>query len=339
MRQIGALRVLFDEEDMSAWNPEELKRLIAEHSVVGYKVETPFFKRGTIKSQIRPQKGGFIFYNVVADKPIPFNEFARMAHLSTNPLSLKQWKGKVKGTASFPAMAYELRERLEQGGKVSPADVDFQWMSDTGCIDIDQNVFCYTFRSEDVFIVDPQPGQLVEVSEGRGPGGWPGRFLGFEDGVAIVEQFAPVSYMRTPEALLPEAVKLDYALPVTQTLAKGLVHMLEDLGATVPPGAWSEDEWEYELEAPIRLGTIQRFCESREAKAYMKANLGGGEHSPQCLQQAMVLHTLPLVWEEVSFRPLPEGTVAEDVVVSIAEINDPEAQHIVWPAEEREGRF
>lgn len=58
-----------------------------------------------------------------------------------------------------------------------------------------------------------------------------------------------------------------------------------------------------------------------------------------CTQQAMMLHTLPLVWNEILLRPLPEGTVAEDVVVSIAEINDPEAQHIVWPAEEREGRF
>jgi len=317
----------------SSWNPKELKRLVGEHLVSGYKVETPFFKRGTIELQIRPERGGFIFYKVVADEPVPFEAFARKINVSITPLSIKQWRERfVKGTASFPAMAWDLRERLEAGKKVSQADVLFRELMDRGCIDLDQNVFCYTFPANDVFIVDPQPGQLVEVAEGRGPGGWPGRFLGLdENGAALIEQFAPVSYMRTPESLLPEAVKADYALPMTDLLGKGLVHTLEDVGETVPPGVWSEDGWEYTLETPILLDPIRRFCESRKARAYMKANPGSGQVA-QCIEQAMLLHTLPLIWNEISLRPFPEGE-SDDVVVEIETPSDLEVEEISWPKE------
>lgn len=304
------------------WDPEALKRLIDEHTVSGYHVETMLFP-GKIDRQIRPERGGFVFYRVIADKPVPFGKLASSMHVSQKPKSLKDWVG--AGSRAFPAMAYDLREKIEQGGKVSPADVLFRELADRGCMDLDQNVFCYTFPSDDVVIADPKVGQLVEISQG-GPSGWPGVITGFEkvDGqdIVLVEQFSPTPYMRTPEALLPEAVKESYALPVSWTFGRGLANGMKKLGISLPPGKWSDDDEDYILESPVPLSEIKEFCR----RSVPKKN-----YSHLCVQQAMMLRTLPLILSEITLRPFPEGTPPDDVVVSVQEIDDPEAEHIVFP--------
>ena len=149
---------------MPNWNPEDLKRLVSEHTVVGYKVAVPVLGKSTIELQIRPERGGFVFYKVRADKPIPFTRFVEDMRVSTKPLTIKGWRETfAKGSRSLPVMAYDLREQLEAGGTLSQADVLFRDLSDRGCMDLDQNVFCYTFPSSDVFIDKPERGQLVEI--------------------------------------------------------------------------------------------------------------------------------------------------------------------------------
>jgi hypothetical protein len=318
---------------MSSWDPEELKRLVEAHSVAGYHVAVPLFGHGVIEKQIRPEKGGFIFYKVVANKPVPFKVFAKDMGVSAKPMSISQWRERfVKGAGAFPAMAWDLRERLEQGGTVSQADVLFRELMDRGCVDIDQNVFCYTFPSKDVSIEDPEPGQLVEVSEGHGAAGWPGRFLGIHEhrqGIALVEQFSPVPYMRTPEALIPAAVKKEYALPITWVLAYGVANALQDAGWGLPPGAWSENSEEYVLEKPIPLSRIETFCDDPATWKKLRQ-----VKSISCLQHAMMLHTLPLLADEISFGPLPEG-VTDDILASLDFRQEMEAaEGISWPNEE-----
>ena len=317
---------------MPKWNPADLTRLVREHSVVGYRVAVPLFISGEIERQIRPERGGFIFYKVRAEKPVPFEDFIKRMGVSPKPMTMKQWREKfVKGTASFPPIAPDLRERLEAGEKVSHADVIFRDLVDRGCIDIDQNVFCYTFPADDVRIEEPVPGQLVEIDGG----GWPGVVLGFEDverakdKLILIQEFTPVPYLRTPEALLPAAVKKSYTLPFTWTLGVDLVKAIEKTGGKLPPGSWSENREDYVLDQPIPLSEIEDFCE--DPKTWRK--LGQGKNI-LCLQQAMMLHTLPLVRDEISLRPLPEGTPPENVVAEIAEIEGMEAGDVSWPEED-----
>lgn len=328
---------------MPKWNPGDLRRLVREHSISGYRVRVPLFvsrgtwkvgsptpSNGTIEKQIRPEKGGFIFYKVVADNPIPFSQFADNMRVSAKPMTMKEWRNKfVKGTASFPAIAADLREKLEAGGMVSQADVLFRELVDRGCVDIDQNVFCYTFPAAEVLISDPEPGQLVEID-----GGWPGVVIGFENvekakkKLILIQEFTPVPYLRTPEALLPAAVEKSYTLPLTWVLGVDLVKAIEKTGGKLPPGEWSENREDYVLEQPIPLSEIEDFCE--DPKTWEK--LGQGKNI-LCLQQAMMLHTLPLVRDEITLRPLPEGTT-DDVVASITEIEEMETGDISWPREE-----
>lgn len=316
---------------MPNWNPEDLKRLVREHSVAGYRVSVPLFVTGVIELQIRPERGGFMFYKVRADEPVPFDRFVKLMGVSDKPMTMKEWRNKfVKGTASFPPIAPDLRERLETGEKVSHADAIFRDLVDRGCIDVDQNVFCYTFPSKDVILEEPEPGQLVEIDDGL-----PGVVLGFEnverakDKLVLVQMFTPVPYLRTPEALLPAAVKRSYALPFTWTLGVDLVKAIEKTGGKLPKGSWSENGEDYILDEPIPLLEIDAFCD--DPMTWKKLDQG---KSIFCLQQAMMLHTLPLVRDEITLRPLPEGTT-DDVVASISEIEDLEsAGEIFFPSEE-----
>jgi hypothetical protein len=314
---------------MPKWNPQDLRRLVGEHTVVGYRVSVPVLGKSTIELQIRPERGGFVFYKVRADKAVSFKDFAEDMRVSAEPLSIQEWRKKfVKGSGSFPVMAYDLREQLEGGGKVSQADVLFRDLVDRGCIDLDQNVFCYTFPSSDVFIDKPERGQLVEIWDiANGVAGWPSVYLGKKGKyLGLFQQLSPAPYMRTPEALLPADVEKSYMMPVTWTLGYGLAHALEDVGAGLPSGTWSEDKEDYVLDRPIPISQIERFC--KDPQTWKK--LGQGENI-FCLQQAMMLHTLPLVMKEILLRPLPEGTPPDDVVVDIGEIDDPEAGDISFP--------
>lgn len=308
---------------MPNWNPEDLKRLVSEHTVVGYKVAVPVLGKSTIELQIRPERGGFVFYKVRADKPIPFTRFVEDMRVSTKPLTIKGWRETfAKGSRSLPVMAYDLREQLEAGGTLSQADVLFRDLSDRGCMDLDQNVFCYTFPSSDVFIDKPERGQLVEIWDiANGVAGWPSVYLGKKGKyLGLFEQLSPAPYMRTPEALLPADVEKSYMMPVTWTLGYGLAHALEDVGPGLPPGTWSEDKEDYVLDKPIPISVIERFC--NDPRTWDKLRQGKNDF---CLQQAMMLHTLPLVMKEILLRPLPEGTPPDDIVVDIGEIEDPEA--------------
>ncbi len=95
----------------------------------------------------------------------------------------------------------------------------------------------------------------------------------------------------------------------------------------IPPGKWSEDKMDYILDNPVPMEWVKKFCKKHHPD------------SPLCVQQALLLHTLPLIENEITIRPLPEGTTT-DVVVSMEEITDPEvATGVEFPREEEEGEL
>ncbi len=309
---------------MAKWNVAELAQFLQDHSVVGYPVEVPIFGPGTIDKQIRPEKGGFIFYRVIADNPIPFQKFAEEMGVDVTPMNLAEWREKfVKGVGSFPAIASDLLEQLEAGGKVSVADSLFKELIDRGCIDIDQNVYCHTFPSTDVVLrTPPTAGLGVEVYDlTAAKTGWPGRIVAYskKTGIVFIEQFAPVPFMEAPEAIDSTSIKKEHALPETWVIGKGTAHTMEDEeGVVLPAGRYSEDGETYLLEGPISLKEFEEVCRRYHPD------------QPLCLQQAMMLTTLPLFAQEITLRPLPEGTTAADVIVEIGPIPEGEYEHIIW---------
>lgn len=326
---------------MSKWTQSELRRFLDTHSVQGYRVTTHLFGAGTIEKQIRPEKGGFIFYKVVADKPMPFKKFASEMDVSSTPMDLEGWvkkfvRGGMKrleqGDVGFPAIAWDLRETLEKGGKVSPADSLFRELLDRGCLDVEQRVFCHTFSSDQVEILTPpKKGIGVEVEGARGSTAgapWAGRVVSHSQktGIVRIQLFAPVSFMKTPEALEPREVKKGDAFPETWIIGKGIAHMMEDQeGIVLPAGRYSEDGEEYLLESPIPLEEFEEVC-----RRYYP-------DEPLCLKQAMMMSVLPLYISEVTLRPLPEEkNLAEQILVDIGPIPEGEYEHIAWEEEEEE---
>ncbi len=309
---------------MAKWNAAELAQFLENHSVSGYPVDAPIFGPGTIDKQIRPEKGGLIFYRVVADTPIPFKQFAEEMGVEVKPMDMAEWRERfVKGVGAFPAIASDLLEQLEAGGKVSVADSLFRELVDRGCIDIDQNVFCHTFLSTEVVLrTPPTTGLGVEVYDhADAKTGWPGRIAGYHEqkGIVFIEQFAPAPFMEVAEAVDPTSIKKNHALPETWVIGKGTAHTMEDEeGVVLPAGRYADDGETYLLEGPILLDEFEAVC-----KRYHP-------DQPLCLHQAMMLTTLPLFLAEITLRPLPEGTTAADVIVEIGPIPEGEYEHITW---------
>ncbi len=183
--------------------------------------------------------------------------------------------------------------------------------------------FCHTFQSTDVVLqTPPQIGLGVEVYDhSDAKTGWPGRISGYskKKGIVFIEQFAPVPFMEVAEAVDPASIKKSHALPETWIIGKGTAHTMEDEdGVVLPAGRYSDDGETYLLESPIPLEEFDAVCKKYHPD------------QPLCLQQAMMLTTLPLFIAESTLRPLPEGTTAADVIVEIGPIPEGEYEHIVW---------
>jgi hypothetical protein len=284
---------------------EALREFLRAHSVEGYQVTVPIFGHATIERQISTG-GGFVFYRVVADQPVPFHEFADQVDASPDPMTIEEWRDKFVGgkTKSLPTMAVDLREQLEAGGKVSQRDMLFRELMDVGCLDADQNVFCHSFESRFVTLRALRKGMAVEIGDEDG-NGWPGRVIGFDGTVVLIEQFAPVTLMRAPSATVWDKIKPGFYSKEVIALGHGIVDSFDEQGVALPEGAFSEDRREYELKEPMPLSEIEKFCK----KHY--------EGKPDCAMQAMTLFILPINSKEAKFFPLPEGRDPEEYVVEL----------------------
>jgi hypothetical protein len=204
-------------------------------------------------------------------------------------------------------MAVDLREQLEAGGLVSPQDVLFRELMDVGCIDENQMVFCYTFDSRQLPLLDAKKGMAVEIQDQGGQVGWPGRIVSVDGPTAFIEQFAPVTFMRTPEAVRPSKIGKGFYSSQVAALGYGIMDAFEMNRIEPPPGRWSEDRQEYELEAPMPMAELERFCKKNYAK------------ERHCLLQGMLLFILPIDMDKARLFPLPEGQDPEMLLVEIEE--------------------
>ncbi len=296
-----------------AWNAADLREFLIDHSVRGYEVTAPILGPGVIDHQERTG-GGFTYFKVIADNPMPFNEFADAMYVPADQMNLAEWEEKhMYGSRAFPIMAVELRERLEeQGGTVSRQDVLFAQLMATGCLDLDQRVVCYSFDSRETPIRVVRKGQAVLVSDTEtGLVGWPGRVVGFDksdDGVqyALIEQFAPMPFMMGPEATLPQQIRDGFYSQNVDVIGYGIIDAYEEQGLKTPRGKRSKDKKSHELAKTMKMSTFEKFC---------------GKHypdEPHCVWQAMTLFILPVRLtgeKKAKLLPLPAGSDPDEFLV------------------------
>lgn len=292
---------------------EELKALLARHSVEGYPVEVPILGPAVVEQQIPARED--VFFKVRANEPMPFRKFADSLRYTDEQMDLKAWEEKYKGR-SLAFLPAEIQDRLEAGGTASQKDWMFQDLVDRGCMDLDQRVTCYSFKYEEVRIpsVNLKKGMLVDYAHGHeGYGmtaGWAGRVVGFEDGrdIVLLELLVPTPFMRLPHSTVTDRIRKGYYSSKVAFMGYGLVQAFEDNGRQRPMGKMSEDGREYVLTDLMDLSEIETFC----AQHYPE--------EPHCVYHAMVMYIVPLgkkseTGVEGTFHPLPEAVVDPEVVV------------------------
>jgi hypothetical protein len=223
------------------------------------------------------------------------------------------------GSRRLPHMQSELLDILESGGKVSMADVEFSDLMARGCIDEDQMVHCQPFDSRQV-VMDPKDvkaGMLVElegsnVSIGNRADVWPVRVASVKGNTLLADLLVPSTYLRMPDAIISKLIKPGYHSKRTVAFGEGLAQAWEDQGLTLPPGEWSPDKHEYQLNEPLEAGVIGDFCK----KNYPE--------EPHCTWQGLLMYVIPVNIEphaeySVKIRPLAEKSVPPEWVVPAIE--------------------
>jgi len=302
----------------------ELQRALETHSVVWYPVLVPIFGRGHITSQANA--GAFIYYGVEGDKSIPFAKWIDKKGIDTERLDLKGWEdrywyGSRKMTGS--GMQYELKERLERGGIVSPADVEYADLKARGCMDEEEMVHCNPFDSRSVQMdpKDLKSGMLIEVEgtnysiHGRGQTDvWPARVVTVSGSDLLLDLLVPLTYLRMPDLIDSKKIKPGYHSKKTVAFGEGLVQAwtnesgeFDFEGRKLPPGEWSEDKKEYLLNEPLESDVLEEFC---------KENF---PDEPHCLWQGLLMYVIPVKLgkrDQYSLvaRPLPENSVPVEYV-------------------------
>lgn len=290
---------------------EELKRILRDYSIVGYPVTVPIFKKGVVEDQ--PFGGSQAQVRVRSREPIPFDAFTDKMNLSDEKLSEEEHRKKrIYGSHGSAGLSFpiDIMERLWAGEKVSDKDVMFSVLLNMGCIDTDQNVFCYVFPWDDTVVDGLRRGQLVEYEISGLPNTIAGRIVGKRgEDVILLEVFEPMTFMRTPDAIVGEKIERGFYSSHTWALGEGLYKALSKLNPElVPPGQIAGDE--YILREPMDITVIEDFCNRNFPRTK-------GQNY-RCLAQAMVLYILPLSVRKGVFRPLRQDA-AHDHMEIIAE--------------------
>lgn len=321
---------------------EALRQAIETHSVEGMDVLVPIFGQATIIEQggtgpvrhITPDSvklgSPMVYYRVKAKKPIPFQEWLRARYLgvvgnhTNEQWHLPAWEAAFK--SGLPIMPDYQMKKLESGGTLSIADMEYDSLIQRGCIDQNNNVSCYTFWSTQTQIAPEQlkRGELVEY-EYQGDGNdsekrsYSGSIVGFskDKKVAYLELFTPIPYLDAPNSIWSEGIQPSFHSSYTHALGYGAFEALElaseESGQNlIPPGTWDEedpkDRYLYTLKEFIPLSMVEEVC---------KAAYG---NEPHCLWQSLILYVIPIHLYDKTYRgiwhPLPEKVVQIDAVIS-----------------------
>lgn len=321
-----------------------LREAIETYSVEGTEVIVPAFGEAVIVSQgatglvrqVTPDQtrlgAPMIYYKVRAKKPLPFSDWMvrRYPRMTYNlQMTRVEWHRVFNG--KIPLMPdYQMR-KLEQGGTLSIADMEYDSLMQRGCIDADEKVSCYTFWQDQVFILREQlrRGQLVEFEFGTDSRrmAYPGSILNINKDRTLVylELFTPLPALDLSGFISPEAIEPGFYSEYTHALGYGTYEAFEiaeqESGEKlIPYGVWDTDVSKerriYTLKEFMPISIIEDLC--REAYGD-DPTAKVGENS-LCAVQSMILYVVPIKLGPKGtmgmWHPLPERVVQTDAVIS-----------------------
>ena len=189
-------------------------------------------------------------------------------------------------------------KRLHLGEKESKAL--YEQMIADNCLDTDGRINCLWAYWRDL-TVEPKRGILLEYTEDDPKNvmsitNYPGRVVGVDGDIILLEVFEPIPFMRVPEAVASEHIKKGFYADVVVSLGLDTANAWKKKDpAGFPPGAWTEDGFEYILKEPIPLKDFHKFCERFFP------------NEPGCAWQGLLMYIIPIdTRERGDFRPMRE---------------------------------
>ncbi len=337
---------------------EALKAAIETYSIEGAEVYVPFFQNGIIQEQrgtgmvrragseegIAPP---MTFFLVRAKSPVPWADwvarrFGREA--GQRQMGMEEWK-RYRGTGRYGEhvginLHDYLSKKLEEGGTLSLADVEYDDLLNRGCIDPDGNVSCYTFWQKDIQLLKDQlkVGQLVEheYKIGGDTRNIQGAIAGFskDRSVVYLEVFTPIPYLECPDAISSTAIQKSFYSPYTYVLGYGVYEALElaseETGENlIPPGKWDTEDVKERFiytmkDTYLPIKVVSDICKEAyggdEPCFEHGGESAGCSNAKHCLWQSLILYVVPLYLdykEQIgTWKPLAEKSVPTDVVIS-----------------------
>ena len=279
-------------------NNEDLKVAIREHSINGYPLQVPIFKKATgLKTNTVRELTAVIVEPV---EPMTWTKLAEHHNWSEEKFGMDHWVKYARDrhmphadTEPLRWLHPKSRVLLEEGYKVSERDIRKEWYLASGHINKRGNVLSESFdiRQVSMHPEDIQNGMIVEFRDNQNSPGIPGRVVGTatdpEDGSKIIylETFEPVPALLAPKALAPWLIQPSFVPDKTWVIGYGTLEAMKRKKVDIPQGMFDPKDPEkrvWFLDQPIPLATIEAFC-----KQYYPQN-------PECVWQSMVLIVLPI---------------------------------------------
>lgn len=293
------------------WDKDELERALRNYSPRGYPVDVPVVGNGKIQEQLLGTSGAM--YRVKLERPISFDAYVKRLGRGEvdEPLTREDleaiWSGR---TLPFTD------EFIESGPTIR--DIERMKIRDTGCMGPDETVTCIISPWDQTRLRSLKRGMLVEYAEfagggeWQGTGGkrvWAGRIVALrnEGRTALLELFEPVTYYRTPDMTVNEAIEPGFYSESSWAFAYGLMEVLEMAGREdlIPAGRWTEDKKEYLLEEPYPIERIRELCAEHHPD------------EPHCFFHALTMFLVPIeVAGSGQWHPLRQDRM-DDYMASI----------------------
>lgn len=311
-------------------NTEDLKQAIRDHTIHGYPLKVPIFKTalGIKTSSLRE----LVAVIVEPIDKMSFDTLAAAQEWGTTKQDLKHWIDYAASermphaeTEPLRWMHPNSRVILEEGYKVSEADIRKEWLRASGHLDAKDKIKSYSFDINQVTI-DPKElstGMIVEFREAESHGNAVvGRVIGTtkdpQDGsiVVFLETFQPVPALLAPGAQAPWLMDPSFIPDKTWVIGYGTLRAMKKKGLEIPSGMFDPNDPEkkvYFLDQPIPLSVIRDFC-----RQYYPTE-------DKCIWQSMVYMVIPLHPAADSqgrhhggiFRPYPDDTRTTEIEAEI----------------------
>lgn len=287
-------------------NTAALRKALEERAVFGYPLKVPVFGDAEAVSMS-------IFRNIISVLasplvPMEFEDYVAKRQLSTEKHDRDYWV-KWAQSRNIPRgeflawMPSSIQTQLQEGYKVSQADIEREHLRSRECLDRHGRVTCDVFdiSKVQVPVEKIKPGMMLQFEDKLSKAqAWPGRVVAVEpdpeDGskVVFIETIDPTPFLSMPEASAPWMIDPSFIPDETWVIGYGTYEAMQRKNAKIPKGKFAEDapaaEFNanddryrlYYLDEPMPLSKIEKFC----AKYYPKARA--------CVWQSTALYVVPI---------------------------------------------